>query len=110
MKIVALGGPYFAQGFSLAGVGDSYIHKDNGDTMKLLTEFVESGEVAVVLLSETVAESVRLELNRLIEGKELYPIIVELPDAEGPVKDKEDPLEVKIKRAVGIDITLKEDS
>ncbi len=110
MKIVAIGGEYFAEGFSLAGVNESYVHEDEHITLRHLTEFVESGDVAVVLISEYVAESIRFELNRLIEGKELYPIIVELPDAKGPVKGKEDPLEQKIKRAVGIDITLKEDS
>ncbi|MFO8109744.1 MAG: V-type ATP synthase subunit F [Thermoplasmata archaeon] len=110
MKVVAIGDEHFTEGFSLAGVTESYVHKDGQSTLKQLRKFMNSGNVAVVLISEKVAESVRAELNRMTESKDLYPVIVEIPDREGPAKDKEDPLEEKIKRAVGIDISLKEDS
>ncbi len=110
MKVVAIGDEYFAEGFSLAGVNESYVHEDKHETIKHLKEFVNSGDVAVVLLSEKVAEEVREELNQMMNNKDVYPVIVELPGKEGAMKDKKDPLEDKIRRAVGIDISLKEDS
>ncbi|MFO7791741.1 MAG: V-type ATP synthase subunit F, partial [Candidatus Saliniplasma sp.] len=65
-------------------------------------------DVGVVLLSERIAEDIRDEMDRISEEKELYPVIIEIPDKKGPLEDKEDPLNKKIRRAVGIDITSEE--
>ncbi|MFO7791620.1 MAG: V-type ATP synthase subunit F [Candidatus Saliniplasma sp.] len=107
-KVVVIGKEAMTLGFSLAGADDSYTPEDEYQTVKLLDRLIESPDVGVVLLSERIAEDIRDEMDRISEEKELYPVIIEIPDKKGPLEDKEDPLNKKIRRAVGIDITSEE--
>ncbi len=109
MKVVVIGQEDMALGFSLAGVDESIIPTDDYEAKKEIDYLLESSDVGVILISETIAENIREHLNKKRSRKEsLFPVIVEIPDKEGPVEDKEDPLQSKIRRAVGIDITSKE--
>ncbi len=110
MKVVVVGDEHMALGFELAGADESYTPGTDMEAIKILDRLVESSDVAVILLSERIAENVRGELERITQNKGLYPVIVEMPGKDGPVKDKKDILKEKIRRAVGIDITLQEKS
>ncbi|MGM0405196.1 MAG: V-type ATP synthase subunit F [Thermoplasmatota archaeon] len=107
-KVVVVGDEHMALGFSLAGADESYSPEDEYQTIKLIDRLIESPDIGVVLLSERIAENIRDELDRISEKKDLYPVILEIPDKKGPLDDKEDPLNKKIRRAVGIDITSEE--
>ncbi len=106
-KVVVVGDEHMVLGFSLAGADESYTPEDEYQTIKLMEKLAGSPNIGVVLLSERIAESIREELDRISEKKELYPVIIEIPDKD-PLEDKEDPLNKKIRRAVGIDITSEE--
>ncbi len=107
-KVVVVGDEHMVLGFSLAGADESYTPEDEYQTIKLMEKLAGSPNIGVVLLSERIAESIREELDRISEKKDLYPVIIEIPDKKGPLEDKEDPLNKKIRRAVGIDITSEE--
>ncbi|MFW5928660.1 MAG: V-type ATP synthase subunit F [Thermoplasmatota archaeon] len=110
MKVVVVGDEDMALGFSLAGVDKTYVPSDDYDARKQLNHLLEEPDVGIILLSERIAEDIREHLQEKIKRKkELYPIIVEIPNKEGKLKDKEDPLKGKIRRAVGIDITSTEE-
>ncbi len=109
-RVVVVGNKNMTIGFSLAGVDDTYTPEDKYGFKKRLEQLVGSSDIGVILLSESMAEDMREELKKIKNKKRdsLYPVIVEIPDKEGAIEDKEDPLQEKIKRAVGIDITSKE--
>ncbi len=110
MKVAVVGDEHMALGFELAGVDESYTPETDMEAVKILDRLIESSDIAVILLSERIAQNVRGELERITQNKGLYPVIVEMPGKDGPVKDKKDILKEKIRRAVGIDITLQEKS
>lgn len=109
-KVVVVGKKDMATGFSLAGVDETYVPADDYETEKRLEKLLESSDVGVILLSESLAEEVREELKKLKNKKKdsLYPLIIEIPDKEGAMEKREDPLQEKIKRAVGVDITTED--
>ncbi len=109
MKVVLLGKKDMAVGFSLAGLDEVYVPENDYQAKKRLEKWLGTPDIGVILLSEEIAEDIREDLQRKKEKKDdVYPLIVEIPDKEGAIEDKEDPLKDKIKRAVGIDITEKE--
>ncbi len=106
MKVVVVGDKDTAIGFSLAGVNEVYTPENDRETKKTIEKLFMESDVGVILMSERLAEDIRGYLDQKKDTmKEVYPVIVELPDKEGPIEDKEDPLKGKIKKAVGIDIT-----
>ncbi|MFW6144757.1 MAG: V-type ATP synthase subunit F [Candidatus Natronoplasma sp.] len=110
MKVVVVGKKEMTVGFSLAGVNEVYTPENEYEAKKTIDRLLETPDVGVILLSESIAEDIREHLQMKKKRKEdVYPIIVEIPDKEGPREDKEDPLKGKIKRAVGIDITREEE-
>ncbi len=108
MKVVVVGDKHMALGFTLAGVDESYSPETEMEAIKILDQLIESSDNAVIILSERIAESIREEFDELKQRKGLYPVIVEIPDKDGPIEGKKDPLKDKIRRAVGIDITSQE--
>ncbi len=110
MKVVVVGDEHMALGFELAGVDESYTPGTDMEAIKVLDRLIGSSDVAVIILSESIAENIREDLERMTQDKGLYPVIVEIPGKAGPVKAKKDILKEKIRKAVGIDITLQEKS
>ncbi|MFP4001479.1 MAG: V-type ATP synthase subunit F [Candidatus Natronoplasma sp.] len=110
-KVVVMGEKDMTLGFSLAGVDETYTPEDDYESKKQMDKLLESPEVGVILLSERIAENIREHLDEKEQKRkgDIYPVIVEIPDKEGPVEGKEDPLKGKIKRAVGIDVTSQEE-
>ncbi|MEF8875021.1 MAG: V-type ATP synthase subunit F [Candidatus Thermoplasmatota archaeon] len=110
MKVVVIGKKDMAVGFSLAGVNEVFTPENDYEAKKRLDKLIETPDVGVILLSESIAEEIRKDLKQKKKKKDdIYPVIVEIPDKEGPVEGKEDPLQDKIKRAVGIDINTQEE-
>ena len=108
MKVVVVGDEHMALGFGLAGVKESYTPDTGEEAVKIVDRLVGSPDIAVLIISERIARDIRDELTRLKVKKGLYPVIVELPEKGGSPEGKQDPLKDKIRRAVGIDITLQE--
>ncbi len=110
MKVVVVGKKDMAVGFSLAGVNEVFTPEDDHEAKKRLDKLMQSTDVGVILLSESIAKDISEHLQQKKKRKDdVYPVIVEIPDKEGPVEGKEDPLQDKIKRAVGIDVTTQEE-
>lgn len=106
MEIALIGDRYTVHGFRLAGIRRTFLidEAQRGDMRALLRELF-SGELALILITERVAE----ELGDLLEEAKRFkrgimPIVVEIPDSAGPLVTRPDPIRALIKRTVGFEI------
>ncbi len=106
MEIALIGDRYTVHGFRLAGIRRTFLIDEarKADMRALLRELF-SGEVALMLITERVAE----ELGDLLEEatrskKGIMPVVVEIPDSGGPLATRPDPIRALIKKTVGFEI------
>jgi vacuolar-type H+-ATPase subunit F/Vma7 len=106
MEIVLLGDRHTVYGFKLAGIRRAFpIEEARGRDMRGLLRDLFSGGVALILVTEKVAE----EIGGLLEEAERFkrgmmPIVVEIPDSGGPLPTRTDPIRKLVKRTVGFEI------
>jgi V/A-type H+-transporting ATPase subunit F len=104
--IAIIGDPDTAAGFRLGGVKEVYEYSPEGgeDAARALDKLAKEN-VAIIIVNERVAADARIrekikEINTKKKG--VIPIIIEVPDKEGPMKKEIDEIGLLIKRAVGI--------
>ena len=86
-------------GFRYAGV-EGHAVRSAEEARKALQEASAQADVGIILLLDSIAQSVRQEVNRLrFEARR--PVVVEIPGQEGPVKGRPT-LKALIQEAVGI--------
>lgn len=105
MKLAAVCDRDTAAGFRLAGIHELFV--PNGEPVKMLDEIAERTDIGVVFITEKIAEDVSKYLKDFRIQYDT-PIIVEIPDKTGRMKDHADFVSHLIKKAVGIDISKKE--
>ena len=101
MKITALLDEDTASGFRLAGIKDIYISNDN--TNKKWDEIISRDDIGIIFITEKNAEVIKNKLNDF-RLKNNIPIILEIPDKNGRIKEHIDYTSNLIKKAVGVDI------
>jgi V/A-type H+-transporting ATPase subunit F len=102
MKIGVVGDFDTVAGFRLAGVREAYEVEKPGEAVESLKKLMKE-DVGLIIITERLAEQIRDETAALTEGKAL-PLIVEIPDKQGSIEGKVDPIMALIKKAVGVDI------
>jgi len=102
MKIVALCDQDTAVGLRLAGITTAYVVEKNAQ--KLWTEIVENHDIGIVLITESIIESLGRELKEF-RLKRNIPIILEIPDKTGRKADHIDYVSQLIKKAVGVEVS-----
>ncbi len=108
MKVSVIGDMDTVMGFALTGIKDLYTVKDTEDAKRALAELMQNPDIGVVIITERYADSLREDIRRFREERPLYPLIIEIQDKNGKI-DREDPIRLLIKRAVGIDVSTSED-
>ena len=99
MKYFIIGDMDTVLGFSMAGVeGLSVTSRDEADNA--FSRALEDKENGVILITERIAELIRARVDRYIFSVK-FPLIVEIPDALGPVEGKQD-LRKMVNDAIGI--------
>ena len=104
MKITGLLDKDTAIGFRLAGVKDLYI--SDGDSLNKWDEIIKQDDIGIIFITEKIAKEIRNKLNDF-RMKNNIPIIVEIPDKNGRIKDHTDYISNLIKKAVGVEIIKK---
>ena len=101
MKIAALCDNDTAVGFRLAGLKDLFVPDRN--ILEIWNEISERDDIGILFITERIAEDLGKYLKdyRLIHDT---PIIVEIPDKKGRVKDHMDFISQLIKKAVGVEV------
>ncbi|MHA1238185.1 MAG: V-type ATP synthase subunit F [Candidatus Odinarchaeia archaeon] len=104
MKIIALGDKDTVVGLKLAGIDEGYTPTSIEDAVKYLTQKAyEDKDVGLVIVTEKLGRELRKSVKELFDQP--MPIIIEIPDKHGPIKE-EDPIRELIKRAIGVEIKL----
>jgi V/A-type H+-transporting ATPase subunit F len=104
MKIAIVADEDTVVGFKLAGVSQGIIVKNPLEAEKNIRELSEREDIGLIITTEQIGGKIR----KLISGmtKKGIPIIIEIPDKNGPIKVEEDPIRELVKKAVGIDIKI----
>lgn len=105
MKIAVIGDSDTVSGFRLGGVTNSYVVKADEPIDAVLKEMISDEELGVIIVTERVADANRSTIDDQNNAKKsITPIIVEIPDKDGPIVREVDPLKVLIKSAIGVEM------
>ncbi len=83
----------------LAGI-KGVLTESTSDAERELDELLKNKEIGILLISEKLAEAMREKIDAIKE-KSLFPLIVEIPDRHGSIKDPNYILNY-VKESVGI--------
>lgn|SRR5690606_34878445 len=83
----------------LAGI-KGVLTESTSDAEMELDELLKNKEIGILLISEKLAEAMREKIDAIKE-KSLFPLIVEIPDRHGSIKDPNYILNY-VKESVGI--------
>lgn len=103
MKIGVIGDFETVTGFRLAGIKDAYEVEELSEAVDLLKGIVKNEEIGLIIITEKIADDIRDEIKELFE-KRITPLLVEIPDKNGPIEKKRDPIKELIRRAVGVEV------
>ena len=88
-------------GFSLAGI-DGRDVKDSRQALAALKEALGYTDIGILLITERLAHELREEIDAVMISRK-FPLIVEIPDMEGPLEEKVTISDL-VKTAIGIKI------
>lgn len=101
MKLAAFCDKDTAVGLRLAGVNELFIFEKN--ILDIWNKIIERDDIGILFLTEKIAT----DLGKYLKDFRIrnnIPIIVEIPDKKGRIKDHVDFVSHLIKKAVGIEI------
>jgi V/A-type H+-transporting ATPase subunit F len=106
-KIAVIGDDDTVIGFGLTGI--KYLttiseDTDNSEIILSIKGYIKNDEIGFIILTQSIAERIRPEFERIKLDKTLYPIFIELPDKRGELPDRVDPIKSLIRRAIGMEI------
>jgi vacuolar-type H+-ATPase subunit F/Vma7 len=106
VKVVAIGSRTMAIAMKLAGVAQAVeVHDgreiDAAKVRAAFRSFLLDEEVGLIIITQTCADAIRSDIDRLKAEKRVTPAILEIPDEAGPGVDR---IQRIIKRAVGIEV------
>ena len=101
MKLAAFCDNDTAVGMRLAGVNELFIL--NGNKLEIWNQIIERDDIGILFITEKIAEDLGKYLKEF-RIRNNIPIIVEIPDKKGRIKDHVDFVSHLIKKAVGIEV------
>lgn len=107
MKVSVIADRETVNGFALTGIKDLYAVDNREEAKNALADVMQDPDMGVVIITERYALYLHDDIRRWREEKPLYPLIVEVQDKKGKI-EREDPIRMLIKRAVGLDIKASE--
>jgi len=102
MDIAVIADEHSATAFRLAGLRRVYDGSADEDTLQAL---LGDDGVGMVIVTERIADSHRQTIDAHKASKRVAPIVVEVPDVNGPMERAVDPIRELIRRAIGADVT-----
>ncbi|MFQ5762009.1 MAG: V-type ATP synthase subunit F [Candidatus Bathyarchaeia archaeon] len=103
-KVAVVAEPDVATAFRISGINRSHGVKDAKEAADLLYKLAEDTEVAIIIVTEKLAEEVKSVLDTL--SKRVYPTIITVPGREGPAAEKVSPIMELVKRTIGVEIKI----
>ncbi|PIE33388.1 Vacuolar H+transporting two-sector ATPase F subunit [candidate division KSB3 bacterium] len=99
MKTIIIADEDTVLGFSLAGV-QGIVVKTKDDIRHAFEEVTHQDDVGILLMTERITNEIRDTVDAWIIGGG-QPLIVEIPDSQGPLKERRTPHEF-VKSAIGV--------
>ena len=99
MKYFIVGDDDAVLGFGLVGVQGRAAHSPQ-EAQETFSGALEDKEVGIILITERVAELIRPQVDRYVFTRS-FPLIVEIPDRQGPLAGKPGIREM-VNKAIGI--------
>ncbi len=111
LNIAAIGDEELISGLRLAGISKYHVIKGNHnireDVRKALGELINEPDIGVIVIPEDYAEYVEDILNRVMGGKRITPVIIEVPPKSGTKhKDVVGYYKAFIKASIGFDVEI----
>ena len=101
MNYFVIGDEDTVLGFGLVGVKGKTVH--SGDEAKAAFEgALSEQDTGIIIITERIADLIRPMVDRYLFS-ERFPLIVEIPDREGPVKGKPG-IRKMVNEAIGINL------
>ena len=102
MKLAGFCDPDTAVGLRLAGIHNLYVPIEN-NPKDIWYQITEKDDIGVLFVTEKIAEDLGKHMKDY-RIRNNIPIIVEIPDKKGRIKDHVDFVSHLIKKAVGIEV------
>ena len=102
MKLAAFCDSDTAIGMRLAGVSELFV--PNGKPLDVWNQIIERDDIGILFVTEKIAEDIEKHLKEF-RIRNNIPIIVEIPDKKGRIKEHVDFVSHVIKKAVGVEIS-----
>ena len=102
MRLAALCDKDTAVGLRLAGIQELYV--PNGNAKEIWNQISERDDIGILFVTEKISEDLGKYLKEF-RIRNNIPIVVEIPDKKGRIKDHVDFISHVIKKAVGVEIS-----
>jgi len=103
-KIILVADRRTARCFRLAGLSEVYPVRSTQEAERLIIEFSERRDVAIILITEPIANAILSTVEKLVELE--HPRIIPIPDLKREAVLKADLTRDLIKRKSGIEFKL----
>ncbi len=100
--VVVLGDGPTCTGFRLAGVRRVF-SAQGVEAEKKFEELLKDESIGIIIINEKIVASFDWRLKRRIE-RIAKPVVITIPDKNGPLEDKGDSLREMIKKALGFEV------
>jgi len=104
MKLAVLCDKDTSTGFRLAGIKETYVSEGNAN--EIWNDISQKEDIGVLFVTERIADELGRNLKEF-RLKNNIPIVVEIPDKKGRMKDHIDYISHLIKKAVGVEVKNK---
>lgn len=91
-----------ANGLKLAGIEEVLVAEDEKEAGENFERIKRMEDIGIIILTEDMAQKIDEKISDFREEREgITPIIIEIPNKEGPVPERREIIDKLITRAVG---------
>ena len=102
MKYFVIGDEDTVLGFGMVGVNGAEVTNPE-EAESAFTQVLSDDELGVIIITERVSELIRPLVDRYLFS-ESFPLILEIPDRQGPIVGKPD-LRTMVNQAIGVNVS-----
>ena len=103
-EIAIIGDPDTVTGFRMVGISNYATPESDAAARQALMGFFRNPRMGLILITEPIAKAVEETIVELSEAP--LPVIMAIPDRQGPIGTYEQILRELIRKAVGIEINI----
>lgn len=101
MQFYVIADEHTVMGFKLVGLEGEVVETAD-EAREALEKAFASPDIGIVVITETIAASIKSEMEQFIFGRD-FPLIIEIPDRTGPMEGRISIREM-VRSAVGVKV------